>query len=128
MYVWERSVGRCLSIVQLPRHHPVVGQSLIHRSDPLTWPRATISVTLGALLSRLVRPIRERIWWYVRVGAVGWPVFEHCAVAPTPPGGGTITHSPIRPAHLAPCHDIRYSRRPAEPSGASNSRTHLVVS
>ena len=55
MYVWERSVGRCLSIVQLPRHHPVVGRSLIHRSDPLTWPRATISVTLGALLSRLVR-------------------------------------------------------------------------
>ena len=96
MYVWERSVGRCLSIVQLPRHHPVVGQSLIHRSDPLTWPRATISVTLGALRwSRLVRPIRERTWWYVRVGAVGWPVFEHCAVAPTPPGGGTITHSPI---------------------------------
>jgi hypothetical protein len=36
---------------------PVVGQSLIHRSDLLTWPRATISVTLGALLSRLVRPI-----------------------------------------------------------------------
>ena len=109
---WERSVGRCLSIVKLPRRHPVVGRSLIHRSDPLTWPRATISVTLGALLSRLVRPIRERTWWYVRVGAVGWPVFEHCAVVLTPPGGGTITHSPIRPAHLAPCHDIRYSRRP----------------
>ena len=71
MYVWERSVGRCLSIVQLPRHHPVVGRSLIHRSDPLTWPRATISVTFGALLSRLVRPIRERIWWYSRVGADG---------------------------------------------------------
>jgi hypothetical protein len=29
------------------------------------------------------------------VGAVGWPVFEHCAVVLTPPGGGTITHSPI---------------------------------
>jgi hypothetical protein len=78
-----------------PTRHPVVGQSLIHRSDPLPWPRATISVTLGALLSRLVRQIRERIWWYVRVGAVGWPVFEHCAVVLTPPGGGTITHSPI---------------------------------
>ena len=62
----------------------MVGQSLIHRSDPLTWPRATISVTLGALLSRLVRPIRERIWWYVRVEVVGWPVFEHCAAALTP--------------------------------------------
>jgi hypothetical protein len=47
-----------------------VGRSLIHRSEPLTWPHTMISVTLGALLSRLVRPIRERIWWYVRVGAV----------------------------------------------------------
>ena len=67
MRVWKRSVGRCLSIVKLPRHHSVVGRLLIHRSEPLTWPRATISVTLGALLSRLVRPIRERIWWYARV-------------------------------------------------------------
>ena len=73
----------------------MVVQSTVHRPGTLTWPRATISVTLGALLSRLVRPIRERIWWYVRVGAVGWPVFEHCAVVLTPPGGGTITHSPI---------------------------------
>ena len=55
----------------------------------------SLSVTLGALLSRLVRPIRERIWWYVRVGAVGWPVFEHCAVVLTPPGGGMIAYSPI---------------------------------
>ena len=47
------------------------------------------------LLSRLVRPIRERICWYVRVKAVGWPVFEHCAAVLTPPDGGTITHSPI---------------------------------
>ena len=69
--------------------------ALIHRSDPLTWTRATISVTLGALLSRLVRPIRERIWWYVRVEAVDWPVFEHCAAGLTPLGGGTITHPPI---------------------------------
>jgi hypothetical protein len=73
----------------------VVGRSLIHRSEPLTWPRDSISVTLGALLSRLVRPIRERIWWYVRVEAVGWPVFEHCEADLTPPGGGTIAHSPI---------------------------------
>ena len=42
-----------------------------------------------AMLSRLVRPIRERIWWYVRVEAVDWPVFEHCEAAPTPPGGVT---------------------------------------
>ena len=73
----------------------MVVQSTVHRPGTLTWPRATISVTLGALLCRLVRPIRERIWWYVRVGAVGWPVFEHCAVVLIPPGGGTITHSPI---------------------------------
>ena len=50
----ERSAGRCLSIVKLARHHSVVGRSLIHRSEPLTWPRATISVTLGAFLNRLV--------------------------------------------------------------------------
>ena len=49
----------------------MVVQSTVHRPGTLTWPRATISVTLGALLSRLVRPIRERIWWYVRVGASG---------------------------------------------------------
>ena len=73
----------------------MVVQSLVHRPGTLTWPRATISVTLGALLSRLVRPIRERIWWYVRVEAVDWPVFEHCEAAPTPPGGVTVAHSPI---------------------------------
>ena len=64
----------------------------------------------------LVRPIRERIWWATRVGAVCWPVFEHRAAVPTPLGGGTIAHSPIRTAHLAPCHDIRYSRCLPEPS------------
>ena len=49
-----------LCIVKLSWHHSVVGQLLIHRSDPLTWPHATISVTLGALLlSLLVRRIRE---------------------------------------------------------------------
>ena len=84
-----------MSTVKLSRHHTVVGRSLIHRSDPLTWPRATISVTLGALLSRLVRPIRERIWWYALVEAVDWPVFEHCEADPTPPGGVTVAHSPI---------------------------------
>ena len=108
--MWERSVGPCLSIVKLSRHHSVVGRSLIHRSEPLTWPCATISVTLGAFLNQLVRPIRERIWRSTRVGAVGWPVFEHREAVPTPLGGGTIAHSPIRTAHLAPCHDIRYSR------------------
>ena len=57
---------------------------------------ATISVTLGALLlSLLVRPNRERIWWYARVRAVGWPVFEHYEAFLTPLGGGTVAHSPI---------------------------------
>ena len=91
----ERSADRCLSIVKLSRHHSVVGQSLIHRSEPLTWPRATISITLGAFLNRLVRPIREHIWRSTRVGAVGWPVFEHRGAAPTPLGGGAIAHSLI---------------------------------
>ena len=45
-----------------------------------------------------------------RAGVVGWPVFEHRGAVLTPLGGGTIAHSLIRPAHLAPCHDIRYSR------------------
>ena len=75
----------------------------------------------------LVRPIRECIWRSAREGAVGWPVFEHREAVPTPPGGGTIAHSLIRTAHLAPCHDIRYSRCLPEPSGASNPRTHLEV-
>ena len=34
-------------------------------------------------------------------------MFEHRDAAPTPLGGGAIAHSLIRPAHLAPCHDIR---------------------
>ena len=59
--------------------------------------------------------------------AAGEWMFEHREAVTTQLGGETIDHSLIRPAHLAPCHDIRYSRRPAEPSGASNSRTHLVV-
>ena len=86
-----------LSIVKaVPSTMPLMVLASCHRrAIPTHLPRATISVTLGALLSRLVRPIRERIWWYVRVGAVGWPVFEHCAVVLTPPGGGTIAHSPI---------------------------------
>ena len=54
-----------------------------------------MSVTLGALLSRLVRPIRERTWRYSRVDAVDWPVFEHCEAVPTPPGGVPVAHSPI---------------------------------
>ena len=33
----------------VPMAHSVVGRSLVHRSEPLTWPRATISVTLGVL-------------------------------------------------------------------------------
>ena len=65
--------------------------------------------TLGAFLDRLVRPTRARTWRSPRVGAIGWPVFEHLEAVLTPLGGGTIAHSLIRPAQLAPCHDIRYS-------------------
>ena len=54
-------------------------------------------------------------------------MFEHREAVPTPLGGGTIAHSPIRTAHLAPCHDARYSRSLPGPSGASNPRTHLAV-
>jgi hypothetical protein len=57
----------CLSTVKLSRHHLVVVRSTIHRADPLTWSRTTIFVTPGAFLSRLVRQIRERIWWSARV-------------------------------------------------------------
>ena len=81
LHVWERSVGRFLSIVKLSRHHSVVGRSLIHRSEPLTWPRATISVTLGAFLNRLTSAsnLRTRLEVYTCVWelAVGWPLFEH---------------------------------------------------
>ena len=52
--------------------------------------------------------------------AAGEWMFEHHGAVPTPLGGGAIAHSLIRPAHLAPCHDIRYSRCLPEPSGASN--------
>ena len=61
------------------------------------------------------------------MGAVGWPVFEHREAVTAPPGDGTIAHSLIRPAHLALCHDIRYSRCLPEPSGASNPRTHMII-
>jgi hypothetical protein len=52
--VWERLVGRCLNIVELSWNHSVMRRLLIHRSDPLTWPRATISVTLSAFPNQLV--------------------------------------------------------------------------
>ena len=71
----------------------MVVQSTVHRPGTLTWPRATISVTLGALLSRLVRPIRERIWWYVRVGATETPMFEHPYAHPALHGAGKPAHS-----------------------------------
>ena len=103
-----------------------MGRLLILRPDPLTWPRATISVTLGAFLNQLVRPIREHIWRSTRVGAVGWPVFGHRGVVLTPLGGGTIAHSPTGPDHLAPCHDTSYSRCLPEPVGASGPiREHI---
>ena len=121
---WEGSVGRCLSIVKLSWHHPVVTRSLIHRSDPPAWPRATISVTLGGRClpepcgACCVQSENASGWRPARVGAAGWLVFEHREAVLTPPGGGTIAHSLIRPAHLAPCHNIRYSRCLPEPSSA----------
>ena len=82
------------------------------RSAPLYAPLRSVPLRSASLCSAPLRShtIRERIWWYVRVGAVGWSVFEHCAAVLSPPSGGTIVHSPILPAHLAPYHDIRYSR------------------
>ena len=79
---------------------PLGGGTIAHSliRPPLTWPRATISVTLGAGLSLTVSwcgPIGECIWWATRVWTVGWSVFEHREAVPTPPGGGTITHSLI---------------------------------
>ena len=58
---------------------------------------------------------------------LGSPVFEHRAAVPTPHGGGTIDHSLIRPAQLAPCHDIRYSRCLLRADWCVKSETHLVV-
>jgi hypothetical protein len=74
----------------------VVGQLLIHRYDPLTWPHATISVTLGALLSLLVRLILEN-------ASGGTQVCERSAgrclsiveAVLTPLDGETIAYSPI---------------------------------
>jgi hypothetical protein len=37
-------------------------------------------------------------------------MFEHRGAVPAPLGGGEIAHSLIRPAHMAPRHDIRYYR------------------
>ena len=36
-------------------------------------------------------------------------MFEHYEAATTPFGGGTITHSLIRPAHWALSHDVRFT-------------------
>ena len=45
-----------------------------------------------------------------RDDAAGEWIFEHREAVSTPLSDGTIAHSLIRHAHLAPCHDIRYSR------------------
>ena len=58
--------------------------------------------------------------------AAGKWMFEHCEAVLTQPGGGAVDHSPSRPAHLAPYHDIRYSRCLPDPSGASTPRPYLV--
>ena len=42
--------------------------------------------------------------------AAGEWMFEHREAVPTPLGGGTIAHSLIRPAHLAPCHEKKNSK------------------
>ena len=42
--------------------------------------------------------------------AAGERIFEHREAVPTPLGGRLIAHSLIGPTHLAPCHDIRYTR------------------
>ena len=42
-------------------------------------------------------------------------------------GRSLIHRSEPLTSHLAPCHDIHYSRCLPEPSGASNPRTHLAV-
>jgi hypothetical protein len=76
--------------------------------------------------SRQVRPIQDHIWRSTRVGVFGWPVFEHREAFWIPLGGGTIARSLIRTAHLAPCHDICYSRCLPDPSCASIPRTHLA--
>jgi hypothetical protein len=128
LHARTRPGGGGLSTVKLTRHQSVVGRSLIHRSDPLTWPRATISFTLGALLSRLVRPIRERIWWYVRVEAVDWPVLEHCAAVLTPPGGGPIAHLPSGYDHLPPRRDNRCSRVVQRASDTHHTAKRMVDS
>ena len=49
-------------------------------------------------------------------------MFEHREAVPTPLSGGTIAHSLILPAHLAPCHDIRYSRWLPDSLVRSNSQ------
>ena len=54
LHARTRTWSGCLSIVELSWHHSVVGRLNIHRSDPLTWPRATISVTLSAFPNQLV--------------------------------------------------------------------------
>ena len=98
--------------MKLSRHHLLVGQSLIH-TDPTRSPGPVPRYLLlsVAFLTVWCGPIGECIWRAARVWAVGgWSVFDHREAVPTPPGGGTITHSLIRPAHLAPCHAIRYSR------------------
>ena len=49
-----------MSIVKLSRHHPVVVRSTIHRADPLTWPRTTISVNLGCSVLLMTGPVDRR--------------------------------------------------------------------
>jgi hypothetical protein len=101
-----------------------ISHSLIR---PAHWaPSHDVRFTLGAFLDRRCGASN-----LPRVGAVGWPVFEHCEAFLTLLSGGTITHSLIRPAHMAPYHDIRYLLVPSwEPSGAypQYPRIHILRS
>ena len=110
--------------VPTPLGGGTIAHSLIRPSH--LAPCHDIRYSLGAFLNRLNRlvcPIQEDIWRATRVGVFGWPVFEHREAFLTPLGGGTITRSLIRTAHLAPCHDIRYSRCQTEPSKALVGKT-----
>ena len=51
---------------------------------------------------------------------------EHHEAVPTPLGGGMIAHSLIRPAHLTPCHDIRWREKTARISSKQKTTPGVV--
>ena len=74
----------------------MVGRSIIHRADPLTWPRATISVTLGVFLNRLVRELEGndyRVWGLVSgVGSLNEQSSHHRVVSGQPHDAQTMAN------------------------------------